>query len=83
MKRHQVSGHDFSRADKISKMSWGFSPWGMAFGDLAEPDEFFRNLPRPSQDLAKHESLRLMHLCEKSELGALPTSEDRCPRRVA
>jgi hypothetical protein len=39
-----VKGHDFSRADKVSKMSWALAPANPSLSEFAFHSDFFRSL---------------------------------------
>jgi hypothetical protein len=46
--RHEVSGHEFIRADKTNKMCWALAPVGLLFAIQTSDEEFFRYLWRPA-----------------------------------
>jgi uncharacterized protein YaiE (UPF0345 family) len=47
MEEHEVSGHDFSRADKGNKEVGVLTPAGWFFGNFTPLDEFFRSPSGP------------------------------------
>jgi len=51
--RHEVSGHDFSRADKPNRFCGASAPVSAFFANHAQADEFFSSLFSRAKDIAK------------------------------